>query len=141
MTERTVPPMTSMRPYMTRALLRWINDNQMTPHLLVDATQEGVSVPARSVKDGKIVLNAAERAVSKFTLTDDEIRFSARFSSVVFDVVVPLYAILAIYADETGMGMVLPPETNPWAPANPTAPSPAPDSPPAKSRSHLSVVK
>ena len=34
----------------------WISDNQQTPHLIVDATQPGVSVPPQYVKDGKIVL-------------------------------------------------------------------------------------
>ena len=54
--------MTSHRPYLLRALYEWIADNGMTPHLLVDATRQGVQVPMHAVKDGKIVLNIAERA-------------------------------------------------------------------------------
>ena len=56
-------PMTSHRPYLLRALYEWIADNGMTPHLLVDATHPAVQVPMHAVKDGKIVLNVAERAV------------------------------------------------------------------------------
>ena len=38
------PSMTSHRPYLLRALYEWISDNDMTPHLLVDAGQPGVQV-------------------------------------------------------------------------------------------------
>ena len=57
--------MTSHRPYLLRALYEWIADNGMTPHVLVDATQPGVRVPPHAVKDGRVVLNIAERAVAQ----------------------------------------------------------------------------
>ena len=41
-------PMTSHRPYLLRALYEWIADNGMTPHILVDARQPGVRVPAHA---------------------------------------------------------------------------------------------
>lgn len=43
------PRMTSHRPYLLRALVEWINDNGMTPHVLVDAGLPGVQcLPVRS---------------------------------------------------------------------------------------------
>ena len=39
MTAAPPPRMTSQRPYLLRAIHAWIADNDMTPHLLVDATQ------------------------------------------------------------------------------------------------------
>ena len=101
-------PMTSHRPYLLRALYEWIADNGMTPHLLVDATRPSVQVPMHAVKDGKIVLNIAERAVSRLDMSNDTIRFSARFGGVSHSVSVPVGAVLAIYARETGQGMALP---------------------------------
>lgn len=101
-------PMTSHRPYLLRALYEWIADNGMTPHLLVDATRPNVQVPVHAVKDGKIVLNVAERAVSHLEMGNDLIRFSARFGGVSHPVSVPVQAVLAIYARETGQGMALP---------------------------------
>lgn len=101
-------PMTSHRPYLLRALYEWIADNGMTPHLLVDAARPGVQVPAQAVKDGKIVLNIADRAVAQLQMSNDDIRFSARFGGVSQAVVVPVGAVLAIYARETGQGMALP---------------------------------
>lgn len=100
--------MTSHRPYLLRALYEWIADNGMTPHLLVDATRTGVQVPLHAVKDGRIVLNVAERAVARLEMNNEAIRFSARFGGVSQAVSVPVSAVLAIYARETGQGMALP---------------------------------
>ncbi len=107
MTDR-LPAMTSHRPYLLRALYEWIADNGMTPHILVDARQPGVRVPAHAVKDGRIVLNIADRAVARLEMDDDSVRFSARFGGVTQSVLVPIPAVLAIYARETGQGMALP---------------------------------
>src|SRR3546814_865413 len=105
------PAMTSHRPYLLRALYEWIADNGMTPHVLVDATQAGVRVPPHTVKDGRVVLNIADRAVARLEMDNDSIRFTARFGGVSHPVTVPISAVLAIYARETGQGMGLPAET------------------------------
>ena len=75
------PAMSSQRPYLLRALYEWIADNGMTPHVLVDARLPGVRVPAHAVKDGRIVLNLAERAVAKLELGNDALRFSVDTAS------------------------------------------------------------
>src|SRR5690554_7816497 len=108
MSEADFPAMTSHRPYLLRALYEWIVDNGMTPHVLVDAAQPGVRVPQHAVKDGKVVLNIAERAVVRLQMDNEAVRFSARFGGVSHPVDVPVAAIVAIYARETGQGMVLP---------------------------------
>ena len=102
------PPMTSHRPYLLRALYEWVVDNGMTPHVLVDAGMPGVRVPRHAVKDGRIVLNIAERAVGGLRMDNDSLRFSARFGGVSQSVVVPMPAVIAVYARETGHGMALP---------------------------------
>jgi len=100
--------MTSHRPYLLRALNEWIADNGMTPHLLVDATMAGVQVPASAVKEGKVVLNIAERAVVRLMIDNEAVSFTARFGGVSHAVHVPIGAVLAIYSRETGQGMALP---------------------------------
>ena len=40
--------MTPNRPYLLRALYEWIGDNDMTPHILVDAGFPGVDVPEQA---------------------------------------------------------------------------------------------
>ena len=110
MNEALPPRMTSHRPYLLRALYEWIVDNDMTPHLLVDAGKRGVQVPASAVSEGRVVLNIAQRAVVGLELGDDAIVFTARFAGVGHRVSVPVSAVLAIYARETGHGMALPAE-------------------------------
>lgn len=153
MTDAT-PAMSSHRPYLLRALYEWIADNGLTPHLLVDASRPGVRVPTHAVKDGRIVLNIAERAVAQLHMDNDDVRFSARFGGVSHAVIVPIDAVLAIYARENGQGMALPEDAaaQEGAPAGPVGESMAiedaapeddpPDSePPPKRGGHLRIVK
>ena len=141
------PAMTSHRPYLLRALYEWISDNGMTPHILVDAGQPGVRVPAHTVKDGRVVLNIAERAVGGLRMDNDALRFSARFGGVSQSVLVPLHAVIAVYARETGQGMALPDDvagaTGPDGDDDPPTPDqPSDDTPaPGKRPSFLRVVK
>lgn len=100
--------MTSNRPYLIRALYEWIADNDLTPHLLVDAEQPGVVVPQGYVADGRIVLNVAASAVHGLVLGNDAVLFSARFGGRSFPVEVPVAAVLGIYARENGHGMLFP---------------------------------
>jgi stringent starvation protein B len=144
--------MTSHRPYLLRALYEWIADNGMTPHLLVDATHAGVRVPPHTVKDGRVVLNVADRAVAKLEMDNDSVRFTARFGGVSQPVVVPISAVLAIYARETGQGMALPDDiagsgepadADTEAGAEAASPDEGPDDDPTPPRrgGHLRVVK
>lgn len=143
MSEKT-PTMNSNRPYLLRALNEWINDNEMTAHLLVDATREGVQVPRSAVKEGRVVLNIAPRAVAHLDLNNREVRFNARFGGVSQLVIVPMAAVLAIYALETGQGMMLPDDGMMMHEENPDDMPDPPDSNgegAKKNVSHLRVVK
>ena len=130
------PVMTSNRPYLLRALYAWISDNGLTPHLLVDAAGEGVRVPPGSAKDGRIVLNVAARAVAQFDISNERVQFMARFGGVSHAVHVPMSAVLAIYAQENGQGMMFPAD---GSPAEPPPQAPTPDEPPK--RPHLRIIK
>lgn len=102
--------MTPRRPYLVRAFYDWLADNDLTPHLVVDATLPGVKVPMEFVSDGQIVLNIAPRAVGNLELGNEAISFNARFSGRPHSVIVPMYAVLAIYARENGAGTMFEPE-------------------------------
>jgi stringent starvation protein B len=60
-------------------------------------------------------------------LSNDEVSFSGRFGGSSMNVRVPVAAVLAIYARETGQGMIFSDDD-----AGPTGPEPSPpsDSPP-----------
>jgi len=133
--------MTSSRPYLVRAMYQWIADNGMTPHLLVDASVDGVQVPAEHVQNGKIILNIAPMAITGLVLGDTEITFNARFSGQSMDLYVPVAAVLAVYAKENGQGMMFSEDDGAiTSPDDDHDPAPGPDKPTPK-RPSLHVVK
>ena len=134
--------MTSTRPYLIRALYEWIEDNGLTPHLLVNAESPGVEVPKQHVHEGRIVLNINAAAVRDLRLGNDWIEFNARFGGVARTVRIPLSAVLAIYARENGQGMAFSEEQGDEEPPPPSS-SPQPDKPASRSerRPILKIVK
>ena len=102
----------SQRPYLLRALFDWIVDSELTPYLLVAATDPSVVVPEQYVNDGKIVLNVSPSAVRDLVFGDDLVFFDGRFAGTPFAVEVPVGSVLAIYAKETGEGMMFDAETS-----------------------------
>jgi len=137
MTQAKPIAMTSTRPYLIRAVHEWISDNGMTPYLLVDANMPGVQVPASAIKDGRIVLNVATRAVTQLDLGNHMIRFLARFSGVSQSIELPVSAVQAIYAQETGQGMMMPAENA----ATDTQPVPSSEPAVPKKPPHLRIIK
>ncbi len=102
MTGQTTPK----RPYLCRALHEWMTDNGQTPHIVVDASVDNTVVPADFVEDGRIVLNVSYAATRDLNIGNEEISFTARFAGRPFGVSIPVMAVLAIYARETGEGML-----------------------------------
>lgn len=111
----------------------WISDNGQTPHIVVDASIEGVDVPAEHIKEGKIVLNISHGATSHLDMGNEAVEFGARFGGAPRQVSVPISAVLGIYSRETGQGMIFGTEDRP---------EPDPDGPSEDSgRPKLRVVK
>ena len=98
--------MKSRRPYLLRAMHEWISDSDCTPHIVVDAAMKGVDVPRQYVRDGKIVLNLSWNATAQLSMGSDEISFNGRFGGASMTVRIPIDAVLAVYARETGQGMI-----------------------------------
>jgi len=90
---------------MVRATHEWIEDNNHTPYLMVDAMGEGVEVPQQYVKDGRIVLNVSTSAVRGLSITAEGVMFSARFNTIPHDIWVPVHAILGIFSQQNGLGL------------------------------------
>lgn len=98
--------MQSSRPYLVRALNQWLLDNALTPYIVVDAEYPGVEVPRQFVQNGQIVLNMAPTAVRDLFMENKALGFSARFGGQPMRIMVPMAALVAIYARENGVGMV-----------------------------------
>ena len=138
--------MKSRRPYLLRAMHEWISDSDCTPHIVVDASMKGVDVPRQYVRDGKIVLNLSWNATGQLSMGSDEICFNGRFGGASMTVRIPIDAVLAVYARETGQGMIFaddesgPPPQPPEPTQPPTDRPPEPPQRPA-GRAKLKVVK
>ncbi|NIP13624.1 MAG: ClpXP protease specificity-enhancing factor [Pseudomonadales bacterium] len=107
------------RPYLLRALYDWLVDSSLTPYVLVSVEDESVIVPADYVDDGKIVLNVSPTAVRGLQIGDETLSFDGRFGGVPHAVSAPVASVLAIYAKETGEGMMFDPEEFPSRPDDP----------------------
>ncbi|PQJ96035.1 ClpXP protease specificity-enhancing factor [Chromatium okenii] len=113
--------MTSSKPYLIRALYEWILDNQMTPHLAVDANYPATQVPLEFVTAGQIVLNITPSAVHGLVIGNDWIAFNARFGGIAREIMVPTEAVLGIFTRENNQGMMFPDPIYPDAPDTPPA--------------------
>ena len=123
------------RPYLLRALHEWIVDAGLTPYLLVSVESEQVQVPSDYVSDGKIVLNIAGEAVRDLQFDNDSVSFSGRFGGRPFPIFIPMASVQAIYAKESGEGMMFEPEYEKGGD------EPDPPGPPTPEKLHLKVVK
>lgn len=98
--------MLPQKPYLVRAFYEWIMDSDCTPYLLVDVTIPGTEVPQEYVEDGEIVLDVSTSAVTGLNISNHKVEFQATFGGIPKSIIVPMQAILAIYANENGRGMV-----------------------------------
>jgi stringent starvation protein B len=130
------PRMTSNRPYLIRALHEWIVDNGLTPHIVVNTTVPGVEVPEQHRRERRIVLNLGMQATRELELSNQAVRFEARFGGQPHRVHVPVVAVLGIYARENGQGLYFPEEDGGTKP-----PPEDPEKPPQPPRPSLKLVK
>lgn len=130
----------STKPYLIRAIYDWCSDSVLTPYLAVKVNEQ-TRVPKAYVKDGEIVINLSMDAVRNLHIGNEEITCGGRFGGVSHGLVVPIDAVIGIFAKETGQGLVF--QGNDSIPTLPTdsgsAVSSDKPSPPGKPR--LRVVK
>ena len=98
--------MLSVTPYLIRAYHEWMQDNNLTPHILVNLSNSNVIAPKPLIQQDKIVFNISNDATQSLIINNEAISFKARFSGKSQDVYVPINAILTIYAGENGEGML-----------------------------------
>src|SRR5690606_6538395 len=82
----------------------WCTDNGYTPYIAVTVDEHTV-VPREHVQAGQITLNVGTLATNKLVMGNEYIEFQARFGGVSRQISVPVSAVRAIYARETGQGM------------------------------------
>lgn len=124
----------STRPYLIRAIYEWCADNGLTPYMAVRVNEQ-TEVPVAHVKDGEIVLNISSGAVRNLELGNEYITCSGRFGGSSFNLIVPVNAVIGIFAKETGQGLVFQGDDTD------TPPSAGPETKPAPRKPQLTIVK
>jgi len=98
--------MSGVIPYLVRAYCDWIEDNKLTPYLLVNTKNPNLVVPEALDANGKMVLNIGASATQNRVIGSETISFKARFQGKSQKIVIPCDAVLSIYAKESGEGMM-----------------------------------
>ncbi len=127
----------STRPYLIRAIYEWCVDNALTPYLAVRVNQQ-TEVPLSHVKNGQIVLNLSASAVRNLQMGNEMITCTSRFGGAPFDLLVPIEAVMGIFAKENGQGLVFQGNEEPNSPTDGGGKL---DKPPVSKKSHLTLVK
>lgn len=94
------------------------------------------------VRNGEIVLNLSMEAVRNLQLGNDEISCEGRFGGVPHGIVVPIAAVIGIFAKENGQGLAF--QTHEGEPPSPPSDNDGGDKPQgetAKGKPQLRVVK
>jgi stringent starvation protein B len=94
----------STKPYLIRALHEWCSDHGYTPYLVVRVMGK-MQVPMEHVKNNEIVLDISYNATHNLSIGNDYISFSARFSGVSREILVPIGCVVSIFSRENGEGM------------------------------------
>jgi stringent starvation protein B len=107
-------------------------DSSLTPYLAVRINDQ-TEVPVAHVKNGEIVLNISSSAVRNLELGNEYITCNGRFSGTAFNIIVPVNAVIGIFAKESGQGLVFQAEEG--------GIPPTPEVKPAPRKPQLTIVK
>jgi len=135
----------SSKPYLIRALWSWCCDAGLTPYLTV-FVDEQCRVPLEYVQDGTLTLNLSPAATGSLDIGNEWITLSARFGGVPRELIVPIGAVIGIFARENGAGMEFAYEPSvvadvPSGALGLAAEDPTDTPPPRPARPHLQRVK
>jgi stringent starvation protein B len=130
---------TSTKPYLIRAIYDWCTDNGYTPYLSV-RVDVNTRVPMSYVKEGEIVLNISMDAVQNLQLGNEELSCGGRFGGVAHKIIVPVGAVIGIFAKETGQGLAFQGQESSPTESGVAGDEP-PEEPPPQNKPRLRVVK
>lgn len=134
--------MTEPKPFLVRAIIEWIWENNIAPFVRFDATHPDAKVPPH-LQHKDLILDLGTNAISHYSADNHGISFSANFNQAHHHVWIPMDAIEQVFApaaNNQGMIFMASPKEGTEKPAN--ANNDAPKEKPAKEKaSFLKVVK
>ena len=91
----------SNRKYILCAFRDWLNDQNLTPFIVLDAEFSGVDVPSGFIgSDGRLCLDVSTDMVRDFIVTETLLSFRAQFKGSVHTLKIPLAALEFITCKE-----------------------------------------
>lgn len=99
-------PKIERHAYLIRAIYEWILDDGLTPYIAVNTDNEAIDVPGDIALDSEILLNISPTAVRDLELGNECVEFDTRFAGHPYHIMMPLEAVNAIFAKESGEGLV-----------------------------------
>lgn len=94
--------LSNISPYLFKAFLDWMVDNEQTPHLLVAAKTKGVLVPQEYVNQNNLImLSISPYAIADLEVLEHKITFKTNFKGKTFDIEVPYCAMIELNAVES----------------------------------------
>lgn len=92
----------NLSPYLFKAFLDWMVDNEQTPHLLVAAKTKGVVVPQEYVNQNNLImLSISPYAIADLEVMEHKITFKTNFKGKTFEIEVPYCAMIELNAVES----------------------------------------
>ena len=92
----------SLRPYMIRAIYEWVVDNNLTPMLGV--RNENAAAEAGVQREPYVFYNIGPQAVRDLVIDEDGVRFHARISGQLVFVQADLQQIISMFCKESQTG-------------------------------------
>ena len=94
--------MKPINAYLLRAVREWMIDSGVTPEIVIDATTAGVELPQWLRGDQAVVLNVSDQATAGLALGNEWVSMRTRFNGASHTVRIPINAIRAVRARESG---------------------------------------
>lgn len=101
----SVKKLSSSRAYFIRALNEWMVDNELSPHIVIDSNAPGVGLPEEHLNKDAVVFNISPESVKSLRITNKLLTCNASFSGHAVDIMIPINAVLQVFAKENGAGM------------------------------------
>ena len=87
---------TDFHLYFVDSIIRWMNDNDWYPYMVVRTDFPGVKVPSGYAKNDRVLLNLSRLAIRNYEMTESGFEFDARFKGSAFHCDIPTRAVLAV---------------------------------------------
>lgn len=94
----------SIKPYLIRAVYEWCVANSMTPYLTA-ISRQCHNLPSNLTTDRNVVLNIDPSATDKLIINDEFVQFSARFNGLSKKITIPIDAVESIFSKELRHGL------------------------------------